>query len=201
LLRHKPIIKDLNYTKKEIAEVKRIQVKEPITKRKEMIRNVLQGPMCCICAQIPKKIVQYNLGGVIRIESYCEICFPIYERNKDISLSDIAETYNCTIAPPGTFGGGKIEGYSLTPKSSISDHPIICRKCGIKRITFHDSQRRPNGGLIPIDFGTMEIHQCDLSYSFPCSKCDEQIYLDRKVLSPTGRRIPLDALDGSLTHV
>ena len=54
---------------------------------------------------------------------------------------------------------------------------IICRKCGIKRITFMNDKRGPNGGLIPLDFGTMDIHQCDNSYSFPCIHCDEQIYL------------------------
>ena len=73
---------------------------------------------------------------------------------------------------------------------------IICNKCQIKRITFDVSQRGPNGGLIPLDFGTMDVHKCDISYSFPCQHCDEQIYLDRKVLSPSGRRIPLDVLDG-----
>lgn len=73
---------------------------------------------------------------------------------------------------------------------------IICNKCRIKRITFDGLQRGPNGRLIPLDFRTLEVHECDISYSFPCSHCDEQIYLDKKVLSPSGRRIPLDALDG-----
>ena len=72
----------------------------------------------------------------------------------------------------------------------------ICNKCKIKRIAFDGSMRGPNGGLIPLDFGTIDVHKCDISYSFPCKICDEQIYLDRKVLSPTGRRIPLSAIDG-----
>ena len=79
---------------------------------------------------------------------------------------------------------------------SIFDTFIICRKCGITRICFDDSQRGPTGNLIPLCYETKEIHSCDLSETFPCSHCDEQIYLDRKVLSPTGKRISLNALDG-----
>jgi hypothetical protein len=73
---------------------------------------------------------------------------------------------------------------------------IICNKCKIKRITFSGEKRGPNGKLIPLNFGTLDIHKCDQSESFPCKTCNEQIYLDNKVLSPTGKRIPLSSIDG-----
>lgn len=75
---------------------------------------------------------------------------------------------------------------------------IICRRCRIKRITFDGSKRGPNGPLIPLDFGTMQPHSdtCEIGYSFPCSRCSEQIYLDKKVLSVLGNQIPLNAIDG-----
>ena len=110
----RPIIKELNYTKEEIAEVKRIQSTVHLTKKKDMIRDILKGPPCCIChVAVPTKRVEYDLSGVRRIETYCDEHFPIYERNKDVSLSDIAERYNCTITGPDSMKG--IQGYSLTP--------------------------------------------------------------------------------------
>ena len=74
---------------------------------------------------------------------------------------------------------------------------IICRKCRITRICFDGSRRGPHGKLVPMNFHNPEqIHEYDQSYSFPCKNCNEQIYLDKKVLSPSGRRIPLSAIDG-----
>lgn len=80
---------------------------------------------------------------------------------------------------------------------SFNEITILCRRCRIVRICFDDSQRGPAGNLIPLCYETKVIHRCDLSETFPCQYCDEQIYLDRKVLSPSGKRIPLNALDGT----
>ena len=103
-----PVIKELHYTDEEIAEVKRIQTSAIYTKMKERVRAVLQGPMCCICSQIPNKRVEYSIDGITRVECWCNKHFPIYERNKDVSINEIAETYNCTIVTgTGTFGGPK----------------------------------------------------------------------------------------------
>jgi hypothetical protein len=113
-----PIIKELHYSKEEIAEVKRIQSSEKITTRKEKLRSIVKGPMCSICAQLPTKRNYHNLQGVTRIEAYCDEHFSIYERNKDVDINEIIEAYGCTKAPEGSFGGSKI-GYSKTPKSSI----------------------------------------------------------------------------------
>ena len=67
-----PLVKELHYTAEEIAEVKRIQTEEVHTKRKDRIRGVLQGPLCCICHSIPTKRVEYAMSGVVRIETYCD---------------------------------------------------------------------------------------------------------------------------------
>ena len=73
---------------------------------------------------------------------------------------------------------------------------IICDKCRITRICFDGSKRGYTGKLIPLDYRTNEVHECDIGYSFPCRHCNEQIYLDKKVLSPLGVRIPLNCTDG-----
>ena len=96
----KPTIKELHYTKEEIAEVKRIQDKVPITRRKEAIRNVLSGPLCVVCNDIPVFSVLYDLHGASRIETYCSKCFQNFEKTKDVSNQAIAERYGIVIGEP-----------------------------------------------------------------------------------------------------
>ena len=139
-----PLVKELYFTEEEKKEVERIQSSEHITKRKDRLRSVVGGPMCCICHSIPTKRIEYNLDGVIRIETYCDEHFSIFERNQDVDINDIIEAYNCQRAPEGTFGGSKVEkqkekeGYSLTPKSSLADRTIICNRCRVTRIFFDE---------------------------------------------------------------
>lgn len=80
--------------------------------------------------------------------------------------------------------------------TDILEPVIICRKCGVTRLCFDDSQRGHNGNLIPLEFESKQVHKCDISDPFPCIHCDSPIYLDRKILSPTGRRIPLNLETG-----
>ena len=42
---------------------------------------------------------------------------------------------------------------------------------------------------------TNEPHNCDFSEPFSCKECGNLIYLDNKVLSPTGKMIPLNYED------
>lgn len=94
-----PIVKELHYSKEDIAEVKRIQSSEKITTRKEKLRNVIGGPMCSICSQLPTRRIEYHLEGVTRIEAYCDEHFSIYEKNRDVDINDIMEAYGCQRAP------------------------------------------------------------------------------------------------------
>jgi hypothetical protein len=72
----------------------------------------------------------------------------------------------------------------------------ICRKCRVKRITFDNSRRGKKGKLIPMEFtDPTRIHVCEQSLQFPCRRCGELIFLDEKVLSPLGKKIPLSAMD------
>lgn len=103
-----PIIKELNYTSEEIAEVKRIMATEVQTKRKDRIRVVLGGPLCCVCNDIPARQITYALDGVRRVETYCDKCFTtVYEMTKGFSINTIAERYGCQIAQDNSFGGSK----------------------------------------------------------------------------------------------
>ena len=104
-------IKALNYSAEEIAEVERIQTSAIHTKMKEQVRAVLGCSLCVICAEIPSKKIIYNLTGIIRTETYCDHCFSsVYERNQEPTNSEqLAAMYGCTVAKPGTFGGGKKE--------------------------------------------------------------------------------------------
>ncbi len=103
-----PIIRALNYTPETVAEVKRIQTSEPITKKKEMIRSLLQGPMCAVCSQVPDFRVEYHMTDILKIECYCNACFTnVYQKTRDIDINQIAEAYNCTIVPPGVTGSSK----------------------------------------------------------------------------------------------
>ena len=97
----KAIITELHYTNEEISEIRRIQTKVPITRRKEAIRNILSGPMCVICSDIPNKRVEYPLGELTRVECYCDKHFQdVYEKNKDTDLNDIIESYGCVKGEP-----------------------------------------------------------------------------------------------------
>ena len=195
-----PIIIELHYSEKEIAEVERIQTEEVHTKRKDRIRELLHGPLCCICHSIPTKRIEYDVSGVIRIETYCDEHFPIYERNKDVDINEIMEAYGCTKAPEGSFGSGK-KGYSLTPKSSLSDHTIICSRCRVTRIFFDETQRGYNKVLIPLEYKTLRPHDCDISYPFFCVRCeDTKLYFDRKVTNLRGGLIALE-FETNLPHV
>ena len=97
----KPIIKELNYSQEEIAEVGRIQTSDPFTKRKDNIKSILGCSPCCVCNEIPSKKVIYDLGDLIRNESYCDKCYlSVYEKNKDSSSKDLAEAYGCIRGNP-----------------------------------------------------------------------------------------------------
>jgi len=105
-------ITELNFSDADKKEVRRIQATALQTKRKDLIRDVLGGPLCCCCSSIPTKKVEYDLDGLIRIETYCEKCYnDIYLNQIDLTNETIAERYGCTIVPPDTaFGRGK-KGY------------------------------------------------------------------------------------------
>jgi hypothetical protein len=93
-----PIITDLNYSKEEIAEVKRIQTDIHLSQKKDKIRAILHGPLCCICSlNVPTRKVTYTLGDGqgVRIETYCSDHFSIYERTANVDLNDIIASYNC----------------------------------------------------------------------------------------------------------
>lgn len=64
----------------------------------------------------------------------------------------------------------------------------ICNKCGITPICFDPNKRNENGVFIPLG----QIHPCPISKPFACTYCGKTIYLDKKILSPSGKRIPLD---------
>lgn len=55
--------------------------------------------MCWVCSELPTKRIYYNLQGVTRIEAYCDEHFSEYEKNKETSIDEIAESYGCQIAP------------------------------------------------------------------------------------------------------
>jgi len=103
-LKSKPRIKQLNLSTEIIAEIKRIIVEEPITQRRNRIREVLDGlNLCCCCNQIPSVLVTYAVGDkeqkLNRKETYCEKCYnDIYLNQIDLTLSQVAERYGCVKA-------------------------------------------------------------------------------------------------------
>jgi hypothetical protein len=68
----------------------------------------------------------------------------------------------------------------------------IFRKCGITPICFDTKQRNEKGILIPLEVATKQLHQCPISKPFRCQWCGQTIYLNKKILSPSGKRIPLN---------
>lgn len=192
-----PIIKELHYSKEEIVAVKKLQTSGHITKRKDGIRNIIRGPMCSVCHEIPTKHIFYNLSGVTRVEGYCDICFTnVYQKNEGVDIHDIMEAYGCTKAPPNTFGGSKVEkrnqenGYSLKPKSSL-DNTIICNRCRVTRIFFNETQRGHNNVLIPLEYRTLRKHDCPYSYPFFCQWCDAKLVFNREIRADNGKLVPL----------
>jgi hypothetical protein len=68
---------------------------------------------------------------------------------------------------------------------------IMCKTCEYVWIYFGPKRRGKSGGLVPLEKRTGNPHDCDFSEPYYCN-CGELIYQDRKILSPTGRRIPLN---------
>jgi hypothetical protein len=68
---------------------------------------------------------------------------------------------------------------------------IACEKCRYTWITFDPKREGNNGRLVPIEHRTGLIHDCSFNYPYYCH-CGKLIYTDQKVLSPTGKMIPLD---------
>lgn len=75
---------------------------------------------------------------------------------------------------------------------------MMCDKCGCFEVFFKQGQRDKNGLLIPFERNGTK-HDCDFTEIFPCARCGEQVYLDKKVLSRgSNKRRVLNA--GSLTY-
>jgi hypothetical protein len=88
-----PVITELHFTAEELDQVQKIEKEIYVTKRRDKLRAVLKGPMCC--GIVPSFHVQYP-GSPIRIERYCEKCFhEVYEYTVDITNDTIAELYGC----------------------------------------------------------------------------------------------------------
>jgi hypothetical protein len=96
------VITDLHFSTADVATVERLKVDKVFTKRRDKIREVLHGlPLCCIChSNVPTKKVTYDLEGVVRIETYCEEHFPLYEKTKDVSNTAIANSFGIIIGDP-----------------------------------------------------------------------------------------------------
>jgi hypothetical protein len=69
---------------------------------------------------------------------------------------------------------------------------IMCERCLYVAIYFDPNQRGENGGLVPLEERTGLPHLCDFSYPKPCKHCGRQVYTDRKIVSLSGKIIPLD---------
>lgn len=190
-----PIIRALNYSPETVAEVKRIQSYDPVTRRRDKIRDLLQGPMCTICAQVPDFRIEFKLDSILKIECYCNNCFTnIYLKNEGIDIDQIAEAFNCTIAEPGSGAMAKIkvEGYNDTkPKSSNNNTIIKCRKCHMEEIMF-PGVKGPKGNLIPFSVKDGLPHECQFSDWWECFGCQERLYFDNDIRSGSGKRIPLN---------
>lgn len=102
-------VQDLNLTTEDITEIKKIMATEIQTKRKERVRAKLGCSMCCVCMEIPSKKITYALDGVSRIEAYCDNCFETVYQRTPMNRTQLAEKWNCEVAPENFFGRGKEE--------------------------------------------------------------------------------------------
>jgi hypothetical protein len=103
---NKPIITELYFNDAEKAEVKRIEKEIRVTYRRDKLRALLGGPMCCCCRSIPNFHIEYPLDEITRIERYCTKCYhDIYLNTIDVTNESVVERYGIIKAPPGTFGG------------------------------------------------------------------------------------------------
>ena len=66
------------------------------------------------------------------------------------------------------------------------DRYMMCETCGWVLLEWS----KERNGLV--EFRTGKKHECDQSRVYNCQHCNAPIYLDKKVLSLDGRRIPLD---------
>ena len=92
-------IKDLQYTNAVKQKAKEIQKDVKVTRRRDQLRELLGGPMCCVCWKVPTKRVEYDLSDLRRVECYCEKCYnEVYLNTVDVSNDSLAERYGCVKA-------------------------------------------------------------------------------------------------------
>jgi uncharacterized protein with PIN domain len=101
-LKPKTTVTKLEISEEQRAEVKKIQTRFIITKKRDDIRTVLGGiSLCCVDEKIPDYLVTYNMDGIVRRESYCEKCYnDIYLNQIDLTNDTaVADRYGCVKDP------------------------------------------------------------------------------------------------------
>ena len=178
----------------------------PYYKQKQC-RDILGHTFCASCHGLPELEISYKYDSIIRLQHFCKRCYALdqeREAKHPDTREEIARFYGCEVASENYFGGGKEEykqGYSTTPKSSLSERTIICSRCGITRICFNDNYRNHNNVLIPLEYyHSMRPHDCDISLPFWCNWCDCKLYHDKKIRNDNNVLIPIQ-FDDDTFHV
>lgn len=82
----KPIVEPIKIEKEKLGELELIlkSIKTTDSLRHDAIKEYAGG-VCMLCAQLPTRIVRYDMDGAQLVERYCDKCYKkwdILERNK-----------------------------------------------------------------------------------------------------------------------
>jgi Pyridine nucleotide-disulphide oxidoreductase len=158
-----------------------------------IVERTKMGGTCLNTGCIPSKLLLHSADVAETIKR--AHLFGINTNGFSVDFRRIVERVNTIIDNDSEKIKNALEGLD-NPKLFSSECKFIgiktlsCRRCGYIRIYFL------LGHALPFEYRNNSIHYCEVSESHPCIYCEESVYLDRRVLSPTGKRIPLNVTDG-----
>lgn len=95
-------VRQLNLSLEQINEAQKV-MSSPASRqmRHVKLKQILKGNSCCVCDHLPSVEIVYHLGGVSKIERYCDICIKtVYQRERNEpqqSKEQEAAKYGCVI--------------------------------------------------------------------------------------------------------
>ena len=81
IVKPKPIVEPIKIEKVKLEELELIlkSIKTTDSLRNEAIKEYAGG-VCMLCAQLPTRLVSYDMDGAQLVERYCEKCFRKWEK-------------------------------------------------------------------------------------------------------------------------
>lgn len=102
-------VKEIVIPKDRLENIQKIQKSKLVwfTRREKLKAAAGFNAFCCVCHEISSPLyqVRYSVGGMVRIEIYCNAHIETYHKTKNSTSEELAAKYNCQIGevPPTHF--------------------------------------------------------------------------------------------------